>query len=376
MARTDIGFHLTSPAGLINGLIARPDIQSRLSRLPVARWFARRDGADIFEIIQGFVSSQVVMALVQLEIFDRLADGPAAPRQLALALDVDPDRLAVFLQAGAALKLLRRHRDGRFGLSRKGAALRGVPGLTDMILHHTALFRDLEAPVDLVRGKTDTELSGFWPYVLSPEHVGGPAASRYSKLMADSQRLVAEDTLRQVRLRGVTHLMDVGGGSGAFLAAVAQAYPDLTLSLFDLPQTRDAAQSYLSAAGLDSRVTRIDGSFKTDPLPRGADAISLIRVLYDHDDATVAALLAAVFEALPPGGRLIISEPLSGGARPDPITDVYFALYTMAMGTGRTRSAADIRRHLTAAGFDQIAAPRPLRSYVTGTLTAVKPEKS
>ncbi len=80
-------------------------------------------------------------------------------------------------------------------------------------------------------------------------------------------------------------------------------------------------------------------------LPQGADAISLVRVLYDHADDTVAPLLRAVHDALPPGGRVVVSEPMSGGDSPDPATDVYFSVYTLAMQTGRTRSAAEIAAH-------------------------------
>ncbi len=357
----------------VNDLIARPDIQSRLAHLPVARWFARRDGAEIFQIIQGFVSSQVVTALVQLNVFDRLALGGMTADALGAELGVDPDRLAVFLQAGAALQLLRRRSGGVYCLSRKGAALRGVPGLTDMILHHAAFLQDLEDPVGLIQGRTDTALSQFWPYVLNPDVVGQGEAARYSHLMAQSQALVAEDTLRQVRLESVRHLMDVGGGSGAFLSAVAARYDRIGLTLFDLPQTRAAAQANLAQAGLTQRVAQVDGSFKADALPSGADTISLVRVLYDHGEDTVRNLLAKVYAALPPGGRILISEPMSGGRRPDPITDVYFALYTMAMGTGRTRSAETIASLLTAAGFEAIKAPRPIRSYVTRVVLARKP---
>ena len=105
----------------------------------------------------------------------------------------------------------------------------------------------------------------------------------------------------------------------------------------------------------------------------GADAISLIRVLYDHDDDTVTDLLAKAYAALPPGGRLIVSEPMSGGAKPDPICDVYFAFYTMAMGTGRTRSAARIAELCEAAGFHQVRAATSPRSYVTSALSCSKP---
>jgi demethylspheroidene O-methyltransferase len=108
-------------------------------------------------------------------------------------------------------------------------------------------------------------------------------------------------------------------------------------------------------------------------LPAGADVISLVRVLYDHSDDTVCALLAKVFAALPPGGRVLIIEPMSGGARPDPQTDVYFSVYTLAMQTGQTRSAARISALLSEAGFSKISREHADRRFITCILTASKP---
>jgi len=121
----------------------------------------------------------------------------------------------------------------------------------------------------------------------------------------------------------VTRLMDVGGGTGAFLAAAGARHPSLDLVLFDLPAVVGPARARFAAAGMAGRITILPGSFRDDPIPPGADAISLVRVLYDHADEAVAALLAAVHAALPKGGRLIISEPMSGGDRPDAITDTF-----------------------------------------------------
>jgi demethylspheroidene O-methyltransferase len=229
-------------------------------------------------------------------------------------------------------------------------------------------------PVALLRGPERTELSEFWPYVFGARgEIDPQVAETYSDLMAQSQLLVAQDTLRSVSLKGVRQLMDVGGGTGAFLTAAGEAYPGLQMTLFDLPQVVPGATDRFRAAGMSDRVTITPGSFRDDPLPKGADAISLVRVLYDHADDTVAALLTSVFEALPPGGRLIISEPMGGGAVPDRAGDVYFAFYTMAMQTGRTRSAAEIKSLCASAGFVDIRTPRPARSYVTGIVTAQKP---
>jgi demethylspheroidene O-methyltransferase len=81
-----------------------------------------------------------------------------------------------------------------------------------------------------------------------------------------------------------------------------------------------------------------------------------VRVLYDHSDDTVRMLLAKAHAALADGGRLIVAEPMSGGARPMRSTDAYFAVYCMAMRTGRVRSAEDIANLLTEAGFSDVSA--------------------
>lgn len=359
--------------GWINRLIARPGFQSWASRFPLTRGQARRDGSALFDVVQGFVQSQVLMAVVELDLLRRLRGGPQSAETLARATGIAPDRMTVLLQGAAALNLLRRKRSGEYILARKGAALMGVPGLEAMIRHHRAFYADMQDPVALLRGPERTELAEFWPYVFGARGDIDPAvAETYSDLMAQSQLLVAEDTLRAVSFKGIKHLLDIGGGTGAFLKAVGDKQPNIKITLFDLPQVTPGATARFEAAGMMDRVTLTAGSFRDDALPRGVDAISLIRVLYDHADETVAALLSSVYDTLPDGGRLIISEPMGGGARPDRAGDVYFAFYTMAMQTGRTRSAAEIATLCGRAGFTNIRCPRPARNYVTRVVTAQK----
>ncbi len=360
--------------GWLNRLVARPGFQRWAAHFPFTRARARADGQALFNVVQGFVQSQALMALVELHVFERLRGGPKSPEMLGRETGIPAPRMTVLLQAGAAMHLLKRRRNGSFALARQGAALLGVPGLQAMIRHHKAFYRDLEDPVALLRGPEETELSQFWPYVFGAAQVEDPeVAQTYSDLMTQSQVLVAQDTLRQVDFRGVTRLLDIGGGTGAFLRAVAGAQPDISLDLFDLEHVVATAPQAFAEAGLPGHASIHAGSFRDDPLPEGADTISLIRVLYDHADATVEALLAKVFAALPPGGRLIVSEPMGGGARPDISGDVYFAFYTMAMQTGRARSAEEIEAMCRAVGFEQFEAPKPLRPYVTRVLTARKP---
>lgn len=359
--------------GWLLRLVASRGFQVWAARMPFLRRLARREGERLFDLVAGFVNSQVLAALVELRILHLLAEGPICPRLLADLCGIAPDRMQVLLQAGAGLGLLRRHRNGDFGLALRGASLLAVPGLEAMILHHRSLYADLADPVKLLRSDQPTALSLFWPYVFGAAGAVDPVVTaRYSDLMADSQILVAEDVLALTDLSAVGRLMDVGGGAGTFLAAVAARYPAIALDLFDLPAVLTGTEARRLQSGLSTRVTLHPGSFRDDPLPRGASAISLIRVLYDHDDSTVARLLASVHDALPAGGRLIVAEPMSGGATPDRITDVYFAVYTLAMQTGRTRSAADISAALARAGFVNICYKRGFRTFVTSVITAEK----
>ncbi len=362
------------PSNWFARLVARPDVQSIVSRLPFAQALARKDGEEIFDILQGFVASQVLMALVELGLLRRLLDAPESSENLALSLGLPRDRLERLLRAGVALRLLRIKRNGRYSLARRGAAILGVPGLEAMIQHNRAFYEDLLDPKVFLQGEEETNLQRFWPYVFGQSgRVKPDVAERYSDLMAQSQVLVAQDTLRMVSLKGITHLMDIGGGSGMFMKHVLRKYDAISGTLFDLPEVLPAAEDHLSRESLIDRVRLLPGSFRETTFPRDVDAISLIRVLYDHDDASVLHLVQKIFDTLPAGGRLIISEPMAGDHHADRVGDVYFALYTMAMGTGKTRSRREISEICTSVGFVDVRTPKVPRPYITSALICSKP---
>ncbi|MEL6690545.1 MAG: methyltransferase, partial [Pseudomonadota bacterium] len=267
---------------------------------------------------------------------------------------------------------LLRQRKGRYDLTTRGAALLGVPGVVPMIRHHSVMYRDMSDPVALLRGETQPELARFWPYVFGAGAAQDPDTARaYSELMADSQKLVAEDTLRTVDFSKDEEVLDIGGGTGAFLAALGGKHAEPKLHLFDLPAVAPGAESRFRAAELDGRTTITAGSFRDDAIP-AAPTMTLVRVLYDHADETVAGLLKKVHEALPAGGRLIVSEPMTGAAKPTVAGDIYFAFYTFCMETGRARSQSQIAEMLDAAGFTDIETPTPKRAFVTSVVTARK----
>lgn len=363
-----VGRMLERYHGWMLGKIASADFQRWAARFRITRPFVRQDSARLYDLVAGFVYSQTLLACTELGLLHALRGGPRSPQDLGLQHGIPEERMATLCQAASAIGLMVRLQDGSYRLGRLGAASLGVPGLEDMIRHHRVFYRDLADPVALLKGESDPELSRFWPYVLGQDAAADPAtAAEYSDLMATSQHLVAEETLDAVPLHGISRLLDLGGGTGTFLQHVATRYPGLELHLFDLPAVISAARLRL---GSDSAIAMTGGSFVADPLPGSSDAISLIRVLYDHDDLTVRNLLGKVFQALPAGGKLIVSEPMSGGDRPSRAGDAYFGFYTMAMTTGRPRSAARHRELLTEAGFLDIEMHATRRPFLTSVVSA------
>jgi demethylspheroidene O-methyltransferase len=149
-------------------------------------------------------------------------------------------------------------------------------------------------------------------------------------------------------------LLDVGGGEGAFAIAAARRAPGLRVVLFDLPAVAERARERFAQAGLADRARAVGGSFHADPLPRGADLATLVRVLFDHPDERVVAILKAVRAALEPGGTLLVCEPMSGTPGAQAIGDAYYGLYLLAMGKGRSRTPQRIEALLREAGFADV----------------------
>jgi demethylspheroidene O-methyltransferase len=310
---------------------------------------------------------------VELRLLDALADGPLSLTELAEHAQAPPDALERLVTAAVGLDLISRVGTTDFALGPQGAALLGNPGLKDMVAHHRQLYQDLIDPVGLVRrGGGQGDLARYWAYARSdaPSAAGPAAVADYSALMAASVPSFAADVLQAYPFRRHRRLMDVGGGEGAFLIAAAAAAPKLELTLFDLPAVVERARARLGCAGLADRARVTGGDFGKDALPTGADLITLVRIVHDHDDPAVLTLLRAIRQALAPGGRLVIAEPMSLAGGRDRVADVYFAMYLLAMGHGRARTPGEIAALLKAAGFRDISFRRTASLLSLGLIVA------
>lgn len=361
------------PMQVRDRLLASPKFQRWAARFPLTRRIARREAQALFDLCAGFVYSQVLLACVELRLFEALHDGRRSLDELATQLDLPIDSARRLLEAAASLRLVERCGRDAYRLGRLGAVLEGSPAITAMIAHHRLVYGDLRDPVALLRGTgTTTQLADFWPYAggAAAMPLDGHDVAAYSALMSASQPLVADDILDAYPMRGHRCLLDVAGGEGLFVESAALRAPRLDLMLFELPPVAARARERLASVGLAARTRVVGGDFRSEPLPRGADLISLVRVVHDHDDATVVSLLRAVRAALAPGGSALIAEPMSGQPGTGPMADAYFGFYLLAMGRGRPRSPVEIGGLARAAGFRQVESMPTMRPLLTSLVVA------
>jgi len=356
-----------------NRLLASPRFQRWAAGFPLTRPIARRRARGLFDLVAGFVYSQILYACIRLRLFPTLAEGPLDLPELAKRLGLAEAAADRLLRAAATLGLVERLSGGRYALGAQGAALIGNPGISAMVEHHSMLYADLADPVGLLRGDhAQTELSGYWAYAGSdrPSELPDEGVADYTALMSESQALIAGDILDAYSLRTHKRLLDVGGGDGAFVCAAAARWPHLRLMLFDLPPVACRAGMRFAREGLVDRAEVFGGDLMKEALPKGADVVSLVRVIHDHDDEAAMRILNAVREALPRQGTLLLAEPMSGTAGAEPIGDAYFGFYLLAMGSGRPRTPREIELMLHEAGFERMSPRRTRRPLLTSLIVA------
>lgn len=357
-----------------NHLVSNPNFRAWAARFPLTRPIVRRNARTLFDLCAGFVYSQILLACVQLDLFELLRNGPATPESLAPRLGLTPEAAARLFAAAAALDLLEA-KGATYALGPLGAAMVDNPAVAAMVRHNQAVYVDLADPVALLRagqGASEGALNRYWPYARAdqPGSLQAHQVAAYSELMAASQPLVAAEILDAYDIRPHRVLMDVAGGDGRFLVAAAARSPSIRLVLVDLPAVAARAEQRFAAEGLGERATIVGLDAFRDPLPPRADLITLVRVVHDHEDAAAMTLLRAAHAALAPGGTLLLAEPMAGVRGAETVGDAYFGMYLLAMGSGRARTPGRLCAMLREAGFARVRPRRTATPLQTGLIVA------
>lgn len=167
---------------------------------------------------------------------------------------------------------------------------------------------------------------------------------------------------------GVNKLLDVGGGSGCYAIAIANANTDMQATIMELKPVCAVAEDYIAKAGVSDRVDTTAVDMFREAWPEGYDAHFFANVFHDWSFETCAELAKKSYASLAPGGRICLQEMLLDEGEDNPAAPVAFS-FLMTWGTkGQQFTLDELRGILESAGFKNIRAQRSYGYYsmVTG----------
>jgi acetylserotonin O-methyltransferase len=333
------------------------------------------DPSPIMDLIEAFRRSKVMFAAVSLGIFDLLEGEPVNAVPLAAELRVEVEPLERLLDACVGLKLLRRN----------GASYKNEPvastylcrnserALTGYILYsNDVLFRLWSHLEDAVREgtprwKQEFDIDGgiFDHFFRTEEAKQTFLQGMHGLGLLSSPKVVEAFDLSRFR-----RLVDLGGATGHLAIAACERYPGLHAVVFDLPQVIEVARAHASRSHAAQRVEVIAGDFFRDDLPE-ADLFAVGRILHDWSEDKIHKLLAKIYQRLPKGGGILISEKLLREDKTGPSSAQLQSLNMLVCTEGKERTLVEYCRLLEAVGF------RMVQSRITGApLDAVLAVKS
>jgi 2,7-dihydroxy-5-methyl-1-naphthoate 7-O-methyltransferase len=280
-----------------------------------------------------------IRVAVTLGVAEHLASGISKVDELARKVDCDADSLARVLRHLVDKGVFAEPSEGEFTLNEAARVLlepgqlRGSLDLDGWGGRIAGAWSGLLTAVRTGRGSYQ-EVYGL-PYWADMDAHPDLAASYDAQMSHAGRRDPDPAVLVDDDWEHVQHVVDVGGGTGAMLAAILRAHPHVRGTLVDLPRTVARSGEIFESAGVADRVT-VSGQSFFDPLPAGADVYLLTRLLLDWPDEEATALLTRCAEAAAPHGRVVVD----GGVSPGPAKG---GLMVMVLTGGRKRSLDQFR---------------------------------
>lgn len=265
--------------------------------------------SELLEAVLAFRVSKTLFAAVELRLFDWLAEKPLSANELAGKIGIGAETLARILDACAGLGLLEKN-GGKY--------------------ENTALAEDYlrwssDASLNLILERynkieyeawrhLETAISGYCP-PLPTQAASDEARVSFHVRMNNYIRLVMPDFLEKFDLSRFTNAVDLGGGTGGFIIAVAEANPQMQATVFDKILENETVLNYAheflekSAVQDKSKVEFLSGDYLKDEFPPG-DLLVASRALHHHSGKEIEKIMQCVFDVLPSGGAFLIAEHL------------------------------------------------------------------
>jgi hypothetical protein len=304
----------------------------------------RRTPVDVESILKlmelgDYLLPYTIRAMCLLGIADEVGAEPVSVEEVAKATHTDPPSLYKAMSYLATRGIFAEPEPGQFVLTPPAALLRRdhPHSARDIFLSPVACTRAMEgldhairtgeAAFDRVHGES------MWAHFDRHPQDG----VHFDRTMSGVTGMELLAIVRACDWSRFSTVVDVGGGNGAFLARLLDRYHAMRGILFDLPGVVAQAPAVLDAAGVIDRCEVVPGSFLRDPIPAGADAYVLKRILYSWSAPEATGILRRVRAAMRPDSSVFLLEagrPADGSSALARRMDLL--MFTLSAGGTRT----------------------------------------
>src|SRR5688500_11874029 len=306
----------------------------------------------IHQLALAYRASAIFFAASDLHVFTHLAEGPLSAAEVAARCGSAAEPTRLMLESCADTGLLERD-NGRFRNTPTTDTFL-VKGRTAYLGDSLKYARDLYpawgAFTDLVRTGHPT---------MPPQTILGDDKAKtraFVMAMHERARGIGSVLPHNVDLRGRRRLIDIGGGPGTYSVALCRQTPGLTSTVLDRPGVLEVARELIDAAGFADRVTLMPGDYLKTPFGTGFDAVLLSGMMHRETPDNVNLLLKKAFQALEPGGMVMVSDVFFEDDRMNtPPFATSFALNMMLTSDhGSAHAKTAMERWMAANGFTNI----------------------
>jgi hypothetical protein len=331
----------------------------------------KSDVGRLLEMINGYQTTCVLVAALQVGLFDALRDREMTENDLAETLGAHASSLTRLARALEVIGVIERRKEqgdatthGRtIALTRSGRLFQGGSfGLRDWTAlvggEYLAAWGNLKHAV-MTGDNAFENTFGMKAWEHREEH---PKLNEsFNRVTAGVQSRTINALLSAYDFTGKQCIVDVGGGHGKLVGGVLAQYPETQGIVFDLPHVVEGAGAIVREAGIHERC-RIEGGSFLETVPSGGDVYLLKHVLHNWQDAECIAILKRCREAMEAvsGALLLVLENVMpdevSAAAAEPAAAefanlVMLDLHMMAMHGGRERTVREFEALFSAAGL-------------------------
>jgi SAM-dependent methyltransferase len=325
--------------------------------------------SGLMDLATGHVEARIVQTAVELAIFDALEGSALTSEAVAHRLELEPKATELLLNALAALDLVHKQAElFSLAVAAQKYLLRSSPFYVgDMIRFESSVWNCWEKLPQAIRSGQPVRPANMYQDDPRETEIFINAMDSLVNARGD-----AEVITRAIKWDGIKELLDVGSGPASYPIHLCRKYPELRVTIFDLPGTLAITQRYVREAAMTERIRLIAGDYRNDPIPGSYDMVFLSNIIHGEGERENLSLIDKLAGNLKPGGRLVVKDHILDDSRTTPPVGAIFSLLMLlTTAAGRCYSFNEIKLWMERAGLtniEQINLPPPLTSsLVIGT---------